>query len=168
MNRVLDGVIGGWSIATLITEQSGQPIAIGMNSARLANGTQRPDVVCSQLKNGLSMKTVALSWASANPLSYFNSNCFADPGDQNPGNAPRYLSNLRTDGIHNVDLNLYKSFVPKEGTHIELRAEIFNAANHPRFAQPNAAFEGSAFGTISSDAAGYLPRYFQFGVRFEF
>jgi len=168
MNRVLDGVIGGWSIATMITEQSGQPIAIGMNSARLGNGSQRPDVVCSQLKSGPSLKTVALSWASASPLSYFNSNCFADPGDQNPGDAPRYFSNLRTDGIHNVDLNLYKSFVPKEGTNIELRAEIFNVANHPRFAEPNAAFEGAAFGTITSDAAGYLPRYFQFGVRFEF
>jgi hypothetical protein len=168
MNRALDAVVGGWSIATMITQQSGQPMAIGMNSPRLMGGSQRPNVVCSQLKSGFSMKDVAMSWASATPLSYFNSNCFADPGDQNPGNAPRYFPGLRVDGIHNIDLNLYKSFVPKEGMKVEVRAEMFNLTNHPRFAEPNTAFEGAAFGTITSDAAGYLPRYFQFGLRFEF
>ncbi|HEV2469182.1 MAG TPA: carboxypeptidase regulatory-like domain-containing protein [Candidatus Sulfotelmatobacter sp.] len=168
MNRGLDAVIGGWSVATMITEQSGQPIAIGMNSARLTNGTQRPDVVCSQLKSGVSMKAAALSWEDPSPLSFFNSNCFGDPGDQNPGNAPRYFPGLRVNGIHNVDMNIYKSFVPKEGTKIDLRAEIFNLANHPRFASPDTSFEGQTFGFVSSTGPGYLPRYFQFGVRFEF
>ncbi len=168
MNRVLDAFVGGWSIATMITQQSGQPMAISDSFGRLANGSQRPDVLCSQLKSGYSMKDVALSWESASPLSFFNSNCFADPGDQNPGNAPRYFPGLRVNGIHNIDSNLSKSFVPKEGTKLEVRAEIFNLFNHPRFAAPNTAFEESGFGTITSDAAGYLPRYFQFGLRFEF
>jgi hypothetical protein len=170
MNRALDAVVGGWSIASLITEQSGQPMALGMAAPRLANGTQRPSVVCPQLKSGLSMNDVALSWQNPTPLSYFNSNCFADPGDQNPGNAPRYFSGLRVAGIHNADVNLYKSFVPREGMKLDVRAEIFNLTNHPRFGfqQSNLAFGDSQFGAISSDAAGYLPRYFQFGVRFEF
>jgi hypothetical protein len=51
---------------------------------------------------------------------------------------------------------------------IDLRAEAFNLFNHPRFAQPNSAFGDPAFGTITSDANGYSPRYFQFGLRFEF
>jgi hypothetical protein len=177
MNRGLDAVAGGWSIATLVTEQSGQPIAIGMSNPRIANGSQRPNVVCSQLKTGLSMKDVAMNWypnsqAEGNgdlPVaSFINSNCLADPGDQNPGNAPRYFPGLRVNGIHNVDLNLYKSFVPKEGMSIDLRAEVFNFLNHPRFAQPDSAYGDQAFGTIISDANGYLPRYFQFGLRFEF
>ena len=168
MNRALDAVIGGWSISTFMTQQSGQPMAISDSFARLANGSQRPDIVCPQLKSGASMKAVALSWQSATPLSFFNSNCFADPGDQIPGNAPRYFSGLRVNGIHNFDTSLYKSFVPKEGTKIEVRAEIFNLMNHPRFAAPNTAFEQNGFGTITSDANGYLPRYFQFGLRFEF
>ena len=187
MNRAVDAVIGGWSIATLITQQSGQPMAIGMSNARLANGSQRPEVVCSQLKSGTSMHDVALNWqtnsaAISNGLppvnSFFNANCFADPGDQIPGNAPRYFSGLRVDGIHSADLNLYKSFVPKEGMRLEVRAEIFNFTNHPRFGQPNSAVgsgpAGSStltnpfFGTISGDAPGTLPRFFQFGLRFEF
>jgi len=168
MNRVLDAFVGGWSINALVSQQSGQPIAIADSFERLANGSQRPDIVCPQLKSGDSMKQVAMSWQSQTPLSFFNANCFADPGDQIPGNASRYLPGLRVDGIHNIDMNLSKSFVPKEGTRLEFRAEMFNLFNHPRFASPNNEFLEQGFGSITSDAAGYLPRYFQFGLRFEF
>ncbi len=185
MNRVLDGVIGGWSVATMITQQSGQPMAIGMADARLANGSQRPEITCSRLKSGTSMHDVALNWQT-NPVlisngspavSFFNPNCFADPGDQIPGNAPRYFPGLRNDGLHNADLNLYKSFVPREGMRLEVRAEIFNFTNHPRFAQPDSAVGGSSaanpfFGTISGDTVNgtvlETARFFQFGLRFEF
>ena len=168
MNRVLDAVVGGWSISTLITEQSGQPMAITMANPRLANGSQRPDVLCPQLRTGISFNDAALTWQNSTLAPYLNMNCFGDPGDQNPGNAPRYFSNLRVDGIHNVDLSLYKSFVPKEGTRIEVRADMFNFTNHPRFGQPNSGVGDPLFGTVTGDAGGQSPRYFQFGLRFEF
>ena len=171
MNRVVDGFVGGWSLATIITEQSGQPMALGMSNARLANGTQRPQVVCSQLKTGTSMHDVALDWQNVGNVAtptYLNPNCFADPGDQVPGNAPRYFSGLRVDGIHNMDLNVYKSFVPKENMRIEVRAEMFNFTNHPRFAQPNSSVGDQFFGTITGAPQGESPRSFQFGLRFEF
>jgi hypothetical protein len=172
MNRAVDAVVGGWSISTLITQQSGQPMALSMSNARLANGTQRPQVFCPQLRTpGATMHNVALQWQNVGVIptpSYFNSICFGDPGDQNPGNAPRYFSGLRVDGIHNADLALYKSFVPKEGMRLEVRADIFNFTNHPRFGQPNPAVGDPLFGTISGDAPGETPRFFQFGLRFEF
>ena len=172
MNRAVDAVVGGWSLATIITEQSGQPLALAMSDARLANGTQRPEVLCSQFKTGTSMHTAALSWQNATPDAFLNSNCFGDPGDQVPGNAPRYFSGLRTDGIHNLDLNIYKSFVPKEGMRIEVRAETFNLANHARFAPPNTSVGDPLFGTVTSDNVNGTvlenPRSFQFGLRFEF
>ncbi len=172
MNRAVDAVIGGWSISTLLTQQSGQPMALSMSNARLANGTQRPQVYCSQPKSGWSMHDVALQWANvgsgiATP-SYFNGICFGDPGDQIPGNAPRYFSGLRVDGIHNADLSLYKSFVPREGMRLEVRADMFNFTNHPRFGQPDSAVGDPFFGTITGDAPGETPRFFQFGLRFEF
>ena len=83
------------------------------------------------------MKDVATNWeansaaeGNGNPpvAPFINSNCFADPGDQNPGNAPRYFPGLRVNGIHNFDMNLYKSFIPKEGMTIDLRAEGFQSA----------------------------------------
>jgi len=168
MNRALDAAVGGWSISTLVTEQSGQPMAITMATPQLANGSQRPNVVCPQLKTGLSVNDVAKTWQDATPLAFLNSSCFAYPGDQTPGNAPRYFSGLRVDGIHNVDLSVYKSFVPKEGTRLEVRADMFNFTNHPRFGQPNSAVGDPLFGTITNDAPGETPRYFQFGLRFEF
>jgi len=67
-----------------------------------------------------------------------------------------------------MDLNLYKSFVPKEGMRLELRAEVFNFTNHPRFGTPNTSVGDPFFGTITGDAAGEMPRFFQFGMRFEF
>lgn len=172
MNRGVDAVVGGWSLATIITEQSGQPLALGMSNARLANGSQRPEVLCSQWKTGTSVHAAALTWQNANPDAYLNANCFGDPGDQVPGNAPRYFSGLRTDGLHNIDMNIYKSFVPKEGTRIEVRVEMFNAFNHPRFAPPNTAVGDPLFGTVTSDSVNGTvlenPRSFQFGLRFEF
>jgi len=172
MNRVVDGVIGGWSIATMITEQSGQPIAIGMSSPQLANGTQRPNVICPQLKTGTSMHAAALTWENGSPLSVLNANCFGSPSDQVPGNAPRYFSNLRVEGVHNMDLNLYKSFVPKEGMRLEIRAEMFNLLNHARFAPPDTLVGDGLFGTVTSDSVQgtvlQTPRFFQFGARFEF
>jgi hypothetical protein len=177
MNRVLNGAVGGWSLATIITEQSGLPMAVGMSTPQLANGTQRPNVVCSQLRTGLSMNDVAMHFQDNNtaigngdqpPFPFLKQDCFADPGDQMPGNAPRYFSSLRVNGIHNFDMNIYKSFVPKEGMKLDVRVEMFNFFNHPRFGQPHSAVGDPALGIVDSSAGGYTPRAFQFGLRFEF
>jgi hypothetical protein len=167
MNRPLDALVGGWSISTIITEQSGQPLWVSMANPRLVDGNQRPNVLCGG-GAGISADTAAIQ-----QIPFLNINCFADPGDQIPGDAPRYFSNLRADGIHNLDVNLFKEFVPKEGMKLQVRAEFYNFANTPRFAPPNTAYApstegGSQFGIISSTAPGYTPRRMQFGVRFEF
>lgn len=164
MNRGLDAVVGGWNISTLVTEQSGQPLAIPMANPRLADGNQRPNVLCG---GGTG---VSSNQAAVNQTPYLNINCFADPGDQMPGNAPRYFSGLRTDGIHNFDMSLYKEFTPKESMKLQVRADVFNTFNHPRFGLPNTAWSPGdpTFGIISSTAQGFSPRRIQLGVRFEF
>ncbi len=167
MNRVLDGVVGGWTVSTILTFQSGQPIDIGMSQPTLDDGNQRPNVICNP-NSGVSAHASAFSGASANPLSTFNANCFADPGFEQPGNAPRYFSNLRADGIHNIDLSIEKAFVPREGMKLEIRGEFFNFFNTPRFAPPDTLYGDSTFGLVSSTAMGSTPRHGQLGVRFEF
>jgi outer membrane receptor protein involved in Fe transport len=162
MNRVLDGVVGGWVISTILTFQSGQPIDIGMSQPTLDDGNQRPNVICNP-NSGVSAHQSALTGSST-----FNSNCFADPGFEQAGNAPRYFSNLRTDGIHNIDIALSKEFVPREGMKLELRGEFFNFFNTPRFAPPDTLFGDSTFGQVTSLAMGSTPRHGQVGVRFEF
>jgi len=164
MNRIVDAVVGGWAVSTLISEQSGQPLSIYMSDNRLQDGNQRPNVLCGG-STGIGSNRGAVT-----QMPVLNVNCFGDPGDQVPGNAPRYFSGLRTDGIHNFDANLYKEFTPREGMTLQLRAEVFNTFNTPRFAPPDTEFApgDTSFGLVTSTAAGYTPRSIQFGVRFEF
>lgn len=167
MNRVLDGFVGGWTLSAILTEQSGQPIDIGMSEPSLDDGNQRPNVICNP-SSGVSAHQSALSASSANPLSVFNTTCFANPGYEQPGNAPRFFSNLRVNGIHNIDIALEKTFIPHEGMRIEVRGEFFNFFNTPRFAIPDNLWGDSTFGQISQTAMGSTPRHGQLGVRFEF
>jgi hypothetical protein len=97
MNRFVDGVVGGWSISSILTFQSGQTPAIGLTQPRLADGNQQLEVVCSQVSSGISYHAASANFlnGAGNP-SVFNADYFADLGDQIPGNAPRYFSNLRS------------------------------------------------------------------------
>lgn len=161
MNRVVDAVIGGWSISTIVTFQSGTPIYIGLADARLVNGSQRPDLSCSTVSTGLSYHA-----AAASGLPLIDANCFSDPGDQIAGNSPRYFSNLRSDGIHNADLSVSKQFTFRENMKLQIRGEFFNFSNTPRFAQPHNYFGDSQFGQVTGTLGS--PRHVQIGARFEF
>jgi hypothetical protein len=167
MNRILDGVVGGWTISPILTFQSGQPlpILISSNAAVLDDGVQRPNVVCpgSQLSAGISYHNAAATGASV-----FNGSCFNIPPPEVPGNAPRYFSNLRADGIHNTDLSISKEFVVHEGMKLQVRGEFFNFTNTTRFANPDLNIDSGTFGQVTSTAPGSTPRHTQFGVRFEF
>jgi hypothetical protein len=167
MNRVLDAIVGGWSVSTILTFQSGTPIHIGMNSPQVADGAQRPNVVCSQVSSGISYHQAAMNGLSGNGNpSFFNDACFAEPGDQVPGNAPRYFSNLRTDGIHNADLSLSKEISIRENMKVQIRGEFFNFTNTPRFGLPNTSLGDAQFGWVTSTLNS--PRHMQFGARFQF
>ncbi len=167
MNRVLDAAIGGWQLTTLATLQSGQPLDIHMGNARLADGNQRPNVICpagNTLNTGISIHS-----AARYGQPYINPNCFADPGDQQAGDAPRYFSQLRSEGIHNADVSLEKvfNFGPRAGQ-LEAHIDCFNCTNTPRFGIPDTGFQDPNFGIISSSAGGALPRNMQLGVRYQF
>ncbi len=161
MNRVMDGIVGGWALNTVVTLQSGNPIALYNAAGLLADGNQRPNVVCSQLSSGLSYRDAAKTGGSV-----FNQDCFGDPGDNIPGNAPRHFSNLRGDGIRNLDTSLSKEFKIREGQLLQVRAEMFNAFNHQRFAFPDVGSGDGALGQVTSTTNNF--RSMQFGARFQF
>jgi hypothetical protein len=161
MNNIADAIVGGWSLESFITLQSGQPIAIINDASRLTDGNQRPNVICSQLRTGINFHEAA---RTGDP--YLNQDCFADPGDNIPGNAPRHFSNLRGDGIRNLDMSLSKEFKIRERAQLQVRAEMFNVANHQRFAFPDIASGAGGFGTVTSTRNNY--RRMQFGARLQF
>ncbi|PYV73721.1 MAG: hypothetical protein DMG97_10685 [Acidobacteria bacterium] len=161
MNPVMDALVGGWSLSTFLTIQSGQPLALFNSAALLADGNQRPNVLCSQLTTGLSYRQAAETGGAV-----INQDCFGDPGDNIAGDAPRYFSQLRTDGIRNVDASLSKEFTIREGKVLQVRAEMFNAFNHPRFAIPDVGSGDGALGQVTNTAGPF--RRMQFGARFQF
>jgi Carboxypeptidase regulatory-like domain/TonB dependent receptor len=170
MNRAVDAVIGGWSASSNLTMQSGQPVAIRMNHNRLADGRQRPDVSCSNVGTGISYHdaAAALLNGASSGFSVFNPSCFADPGDQQLGNAPRYFDNLFSQGIDNVDLAMRKQFAFKESMRLQVRVEAFNAFNRTRFDRAGFGFGSGSFGQVTSLANGFHARQMQVVARFEF
>ena len=161
MNPVLDAIVGGWALSGFITVQSGQPLAIFNANGLLVDGNPRPNVICSKLTTGLSYREAAETGGAV-----LNQDCFGDPGDNIPGNAPRHFSNLRGDGIRNVDASLFKEFTIREGKILQVRAEMFNAFNHQRFAFPDLGSGDGALGTVTSTTNNF--RRMQFGARFQF
>ena len=162
-SRVVDGILGGWTISSTITLQSGQPIAVGMSLPRLADGNQRPNVSCPDPGTGIGYHQAA---ATGQP--FINSDCFSDPGDQQLGNAPRYFESLRLDSIKRVDAALRKEFAITEGARLQVRFESFNLLNTTRFGAPNNAWGESTFGQVTELAPGANPRRSQIVARFEF
>ena len=167
MNRFLNTLVGGWQLTTLTTFQTGQPLDITMSNNRIADGNQRPNVTCGSnqpLTTGISIHK-----AAEYGMPYINSNCFADPGDQQAGSAPRYFSQLRSDGIHNTDISVERIYkFGDRGGHLEFHGECLNCTNTERFGLPDYGYGDSTFGIISSTAGGALPRNMQLGVRYEF
>jgi hypothetical protein len=164
MNRVLDAIVGGWSLNSILTLQSGQPIPFGLANGSIADGTQRPNITCPNLMTGLSLHNIAFSTDPS--ASYYNSNCFSIPNDQVPGNAPRFSANARGEGIKNTDMGFFKDFAVHEGMKLELRAEFFNLTNSVRFRTPDSLLGDTNFGRVTRQANS--PRNGQIAVRFEF
>ncbi len=170
MNRALDAVLGGWKVNSFVSFQSGNPIGIYMDSGQLADGRQRPSVSGSPRSN-LSIRDVVDDRGNFFNFSLDHQDCpdpdrgaICSPGDQVPGNAPRYLSDVRGDGINNLDLSIFKIFRIRESMELQLRAEFFNFTNTPRFGIPGEAFGSDDFGRISEQAN--QSRHGQIGIRF--
>jgi hypothetical protein len=72
-----------------------------------------------------------------------------------PGDAPRYFSNLRGDGIQNIDLSFTKEFTIKERRSLQLRGELFNFTITERFAFPDVGVGSATFGDVTSSAPAW-------------
>ena len=118
LNRGLDYAFGGWRINSFVTFQSGQPITVAEAENRLADGQQRPNVIGNPC-GGASVDDVVNRKAK-----YFNLSAFSHAGDQLPGNAPRYFSDCRNQGIHSTDTGIAKAIHLTENKYLEVRGEF--------------------------------------------
>ena len=170
MNKALDSVIGGWSALSNMTFQAGQPVHIQMAQNRISGGRQRPNLTCTNPGTGVSFHdaAAALLNGATTGFAVLDTGCFDSPGDQQPGNTPRYLEGLNSPGIANIDIGLRKQFVIGESKRIQVRMEAFNIANRTRFDRADFEFAGGNFGQVTGLANGSRPRQLQIVARFEF
>jgi hypothetical protein len=153
-NRIVNGILGGWELAGILSARSGLPFTPVISSDRANTGVsnQRP----IRLADG--------SLDNPTPNVWFNVSAFATPALYTYGNSGRNI--LRSDNLVTVDMTLKKNFVFSETRSLEFRAEAFNIANHPTFSAPNATIGTAAAGTVTSTLNS--GRTLQGGLKFFF
>ncbi len=150
--RFTGAIFGGWSIAPIVTVNTGVPLNLTVNGEPAnTGGADRPNVVGD--------------WHLANPTvqRWFNTAAFAPNAPFTYGNAGRNI--LRGPGLFNLDLAAHKTFRLTERVTAQLRFESFNATNTPALGNPNTQLGNALFGQISS--AG-TPRDNQIGLKILF
>jgi hypothetical protein len=156
-NRWYNNAIGGWQVSGIYHFLSGMPIQ--WNNS-IYTGTSWND-----------FHNVQHSSANVFGQKVFNTSVFdtvsADqPTSFNYRTFPQYL--LRQDFLNNFDLNLQKNTQIHERAILELRADVFNAFNHPEYNTPNVSPTSSAFGTTSGVYTGTQARQVQIGAHLVF
>jgi hypothetical protein len=152
--RFVNGVLGGWELAGILTARSGLPFTpvISGDQANTGISGQRPVVVGDPF---LSNPT---------PNDWFNVNAFALPAKYAYGDSGRNI--LQADDLIQLDLTLEKRFNITESSQLEFRAEAFNVANRPTFSAPGASI-GSASAPVVTTTLN-ANRIMQFALKLYF
>jgi hypothetical protein len=146
VNPWVDGVLGGWSMSSFTTINSGQPL-------NLTNGN--PFVL-----TGNPTQNVPAGFS-------FNPNVFANLPAYTPFAGPRVMAGLDGPVHWDVDAALSKSFRIREGMHLQLRVEAYNLTNTVMFNAADSNFGDSNFG--QSDPSQFnIGRTIQYSLRFVF
>jgi Carboxypeptidase regulatory-like domain len=153
---ILGAVVNDWSIATIVTLQSGVPVAVTQTTnfnAFAGFGTERPNLVGDP----------ELPADQRSTSQWFNTAAFAVAPQFTLGSASR--NPVRGPAYRNVDVVLARRIPLPARTALELRAEAFNLLNTPPLGNPNAVLGAANFGTITT--AGD-PRVIQLAVKLVF
>lgn len=153
---VVNGVLGGWQVNTIVTAQTGTTVGLNApDSSGTGSFNPRPDCT-GNARSGASDDPRTGFWLNPADFSIPAAGTFGDCG---PGK-------YHGPGFSNVDFSLFKSFPVRENMRFEFRAEAFNLFNHADFSNPAGFFPAGNFGEISSTIID--PRELQFALKFYF
>ncbi len=190
MPRLLDALIGGWELAGNFNIQSGVPVAFttssffcGQNFA-LPRGKQSLnewfDTTCFYPFPNANTTTAQLarypSWTGVQNLPGYS--YVPQAGDtikngvyQDFANYvqtyPTRWGSVRASRVNNVDAGLRKNFQVIERVRLQLRFDVFNAFNHPRFGAPDTNPGDSTFGRVTPSQQNQA-RTVELGARMSF
>ena len=165
-------LVGNWSLAAIVTIQSGSALTIAYTNSRNVFGISEDR---AQLSGACTKSQIVTGGTIESKLNgYFNPACFTTPPIIGADGIGTAFGNSPTGvvdgpGQANLDLALSKTFAPgwlNEKASFRFRAEFYNALNHPQFANPDTNFSSSTFGVISSTAVN--PRVGQLALMVAF
>jgi hypothetical protein len=158
-NKLTNALLGGWQFNGITTYQTGTPLSISANNVAglfnprgLANNSGRSGKLSGDIHGRLTR--------------YFDTSVFSQPPAFSFGSTQPTSPDLRSPGVRNWDLSIFKEFNPRERLTVQFRAEAFNAFNTVRFGSPNTSVTSNQFGQISTQANS--PRQIQFGLKLLF
>ncbi len=168
---LIRGVLGAWSVSSVVTIQSGDRLTLTTTTSTNIYGITTDRV---QIAAGCTYPQLETSGSTESRLnSYFNKSCVTTPPVVgNDGRGTTFgnagIGIVRGPDQSDLDLSLMKQFsVPAtEHARLEFRADFFNALNHPSFSNPTLSFTSATFGEILSESVN--PRIVQFALKFSF
>jgi hypothetical protein len=170
----LNQIVGGFTLNGDVTASTGFPFTYSYNECGndRDTGPCRPDKIASAGLGSRSFDPMDHSVVYFNPVAPLAVNGASSGAFRRPQLAQ--FGNVGNDsafgpGEVNVDLALNKMFTIRERYSLQLRAEAYNALNHPNYGNPNACVDCSLSSNPGKITDVALPmRQLQFSARIQF
>ena len=160
MNKVANGIVGGWTVSPILTLRSGFPLALytnGVDHTGTNSRGLRPD--CNGINTVWGRKDATA--AQGGGFAWFDPSNYTDPVGF--GTCAPQLGHLRGPGLYNWDLSLQKNVQLTERFRLQFRADFLNAFNRVNLAAPNTTDATASTGVIQFSQP---PRNVQFALKF--
>lgn len=158
LNRggLVNEVVGGWQLSSIVTWQTGSPFTInaGVDQANTGRGDSRPSSTGKNANLSGGQKTGR--WFDTSQFFLARYGTYGTVG-RSTGVGP---------GLMDWDTSLLKDFRIREGQTLQFRFEVFNVLNHPNWGFPDSGFSNTAFGQIASTRTSM--RQLQFALKYLF
>lgn len=163
----LGELLSGWQVSTVVKLASGTPFTVinsdGYGDLNFDGFEELRPVLVDTTVLGARINNPNTSQRLL-PREVFRAPTVADFGRSILGR-----NTFFTDGVKNIDLGFYKTFIMpfSEKHRLLLRADLFNAFNHAQFGFPVTDLASPDFGRILRTATQYNPRIIQFSLRYQ-
>jgi hypothetical protein len=158
-STVVNSFLSGWQFSGATNIQSGQPFSVTFDSGVSPTTYQSAHSLPGAVAGRASINPgVALYPAKKTQTQWFNPAAFTCPQVTDPSDGNSYCSGYGNSGYNmlsgprfqNWDMSLQKNTTWMGRYKVQLRADTFNAFNHPNFGTPNADITASGAGTVTS------------------
>jgi trimeric autotransporter adhesin len=145
-NGMADHIIGGWDLSVVATYESGFPVNVVQltDNTGSFSGTQRPNWTGSSPATDGSAIDRLDNYIDAAAYSLAPAFTF--------GTGPRTDARVRTPFRTNYDVAVSKNIRIFGGLNADVRAEVLNATNSPKFVGPETRVGTAQFGKITQQA----------------